>query len=106
MRSLAAAVAFLVLAPFVAAQGTKADYDRANSVRFWTSGKVKNAAIEANWTPDGTAFWYSRDGEGAGEGKKEFVLVDTAKGTREIVTKDKLPKDAKPSALPKKKFGK
>ena len=47
----------------------------------------------ANWTPDGSAFWYRRD---AG-GKKEFVLVDTAKGTREVVTEDKLPKDAKPA---------
>jgi dipeptidyl aminopeptidase/acylaminoacyl peptidase len=31
------------------------------------------------------------------------VLVDAAKGTREIVTEDKLPKDAKPVSPPKKK---
>jgi dipeptidyl aminopeptidase/acylaminoacyl peptidase len=95
-------VGLLLITQSGIAQGTRADYERANSVRTWTAGKVKNAAIEANWTPDGGAFWYRRD---AG-GKKEFVLVDTAKGTREVVTEDKLPKDAKPATPPKKKFGK
>jgi dipeptidyl-peptidase 4 len=99
-RSLALIILF-ALPPLAVAQGTKADYERANTVRTWTAGKVKNAAIEVNWTPDGSQFWYKRD---AGA-KKEFVLVDTAKGTREVVTEDKLPKDAKPAVVPKKKFG-
>src|SRR5688572_77170 len=101
MRRVPAFLVLLFLTPFAAAQGTKADYERANSVRQWTAGKVKNAAIEAYWTPDGKAFYYRRD---AG-GKREYVLVDTATGTREVVTEDKLPKDAKPVAPPKKKFG-
>jgi dipeptidyl aminopeptidase/acylaminoacyl peptidase len=101
MRPIVTLLAFLILAPFVAAQGTKADYERATSVGKWTAGKVKNAAIEAYWTPDGSAFYYRRDVGG----KREYVLVDTAKGTREVVAEDKLPKDAKPTATPKKKFG-
>jgi dipeptidyl aminopeptidase/acylaminoacyl peptidase len=103
MRPLTAAVVLFLFAPFVAAQGTKADYERANSIRQRTTGKVKNAAIEAYWTPDGSAFYYRRD---AGD-KKEYVLVDTANGTREVVAEDKLPKDAKRTTTPPKgKFGK
>jgi dipeptidyl-peptidase 4 len=101
MRPVVTLLAFILLAPFVAAQGTKADYERAVSVGKTAAGKVKNATIEAYWTPDGSAFYYRRDADG----KREYVLVDTAKGTREIVTEDKLPKDAKPNAPPKKKFG-
>ncbi|HSQ56202.1 MAG TPA: DPP IV N-terminal domain-containing protein, partial [Gemmata sp.] len=102
MRRLPAFLVLLFLAPIVSAQGTKADYERANSVRKWTAGKVANMAIEAYWTPDGKAFWYPRAAE---DGKKEFVLVDCRSGKREIVTEDKLPKDAKRTTIPKKKFG-
>ena len=66
MRIAFAAVALFVLAPLVAAQVTKADYDRANSVFKWTGGKVTSAKIEAHWTPDGTRFWYKN-------AQKEFV---------------------------------
>ncbi len=100
MPRFVALLFLFVLAPLAAAQGTKDDYERANSVFKWTAGKVTSAKVEANWTPDGAQFWYRN-------AKKEFVLVDVAKGTREVVTEDKLPKDAKPPALPKKKgFGK
>ncbi len=94
-RSIAFAV-LLVLTPLAAAQGTKADYERATTVAKWTAGKVTSAKIEAYWTPDGNQFYYQN-------AKKEYVLVDVTQGTREIVTKDKLPKDAKPVAPPKKK---
>ena len=73
MLRVPAFLALLVLTPLAAAQGTKDDYARAASVRKWTAGKVKNAAIEAYWTPDGKEFWYRRDAE---NGRKEFVLVD------------------------------
>jgi dipeptidyl aminopeptidase/acylaminoacyl peptidase len=99
MRSLAFLLLF-ILAPLAAAQGTKADYERANSVYKWTTGKVTSAKVEAHWTSDGGRFWYSRT---EANGKKEFVLVDATKGTREVVTEDKLPKDAKPTPPPKKK---
>jgi dipeptidyl-peptidase 4 len=101
-RPLVLCLLFLI-APSAFGQGTKADYERANSVGKWTAGKVFKAKIETAWTPDGDTFWYRNDLPG---GKKEFVLVDAVKGTREIVTEDKLPKDAKPLAPPKKKgFG-
>ena len=86
----------LVLTPLAAAQGTKADYERANTVGKWTAGKVTSAKVQPNWTPDGERFWYQN-------AKKEFVLVDAVKGTREVVAEDKLPKDAKPDNPPKKK---
>ncbi len=86
----------LIVVPCAAAQGTKADYERANSVGKWTAGKVTSAQVTPNWTPDGATFWYQN-------AKKEFVLVDVVKGTREVVSEDKLPKDAKPAPPPKKK---
>lgn len=95
MRRSIAFLALLILAPLAAAQGTKADYDRANSVGKWTAGKVTSAKVEANWTPDGKQFWYQN-------AKRECVLVDVMKRTREVVSKDKLPKDAKPAAPPRK----
>ncbi|VTR92370.1 peptidase s9 : Dipeptidyl aminopeptidase/acylaminoacyl peptidase OS=Singulisphaera acidiphila (strain ATCC BAA-1392 / DSM 18658 / VKM B-2454 / MOB10) GN=Sinac_6999 PE=4 SV=1: DPPIV_N: Peptidase_S9 [Gemmata massiliana] len=94
--------ALLWLTTSVAAQGTKDDYERANSVSKWTAGKVIGGKVnQPNWTPDGEKFWYQNNLSG---GKKEFVLVDVVKGTREIVAEDKLPKDAKPVAPPKKRF--
>jgi dipeptidyl aminopeptidase/acylaminoacyl peptidase len=94
-RPLALLLLFAV-APLAAAQGTKADYDRANSVYRWTAGKVTSAKVEPRWTPDGDRFWYKN-------GKGQFVLVDAVKGTRDMVTEDKLPKDAKPVEPPKRK---
>ena len=88
----------LALAPLAAAQGTKDDYDRATTVGKWTAGKVTSAKVSPNWTPDGTRFWYQN-------AKKEFVLVDAVKGTREVVSEDKLPKDAKPVPPKQKGFG-
>jgi dipeptidyl aminopeptidase/acylaminoacyl peptidase len=103
MRRAPALLLLLLLAPVAAGQGTKADYERATTVRQWTAGKVSKAKVETRWTPDGNVFWYRNDLPG---GKKEFVLVDAVKGTREVVAEDELPKDAKPLNPPRKKFGK
>ncbi|MBY0460283.1 MAG: hypothetical protein K2V38_23450, partial [Gemmataceae bacterium] len=84
------------LGPGARGQGTKADYERANTVGQWTAGKVTSAKVAANWTPDNKQFWYQN-------AKKEFVLVDVVKGTREVVAEDRLPKDAKPVPPVKKK---
>ena len=84
------------LASLAAAQGTKDEYDRANSVFKWTAGKVTSAKVEAHWTPDGGAFWYWN-------AQKQVVLVNVEKGTREVVTEDKLPKDAERFNPPKSK---
>ena len=84
------------LASLAAAQGTKDEYDRANSVFKWTAGKVTSAKVEAHWTPDGGTFWYWN-------AQKQVVLVNVEKGTREVVTEDKLPKDAERVNPPKSK---
>jgi dipeptidyl aminopeptidase/acylaminoacyl peptidase len=90
-RGLLLGLGFLIL-PAAFAQGTKADYERADTVRDWTAGKVIRAKVEPHWFDDGNKFWYRNDLPG---GKREFVLVDAVKGTREVVTEDKLPKDGK-----------
>jgi dipeptidyl-peptidase-4 len=92
LRSLAL-LALVSLAPPALAQGTRADYERANTVREWTAGKVFKAKVDPRWFDNGDKFWYRNDLPG---GKKEFVIVDAVKGTREVVTEDKLPKEGKP----------
>jgi dipeptidyl aminopeptidase/acylaminoacyl peptidase len=99
--SLFAILVLLLLPLATKAQGTKEDYERANTLRQWTAGKILNAKIEAHWVPESGEFWYRRDLPG---GKKEFVLVDAEKGTREIVAEEKLPKNAK-AATPQPKGG-
>ena len=88
---------FLLLPLFANAQGTKADYERANSLRQWTAGKILNSKIEPRWVPESDEFWYRKD---LPNGKHEFVLVNAAKGTREIVAEEKLPKNGKASPRP------
>ncbi len=90
MRRTAAVFALIILAPGAMAQGTRADYERANSVRKWTAGKVSSVRIQPHWTRDGNQFWYRHDLPG---GKKEFVRVDALKGTRTIVKEVELPKE-------------
>ena len=61
------------------AQGTKADYERANGLRKLTTNKVFKNRVTPNWFADNSRFWYRNElGEGAGE----FILVDAVKGTR------------------------
>ncbi len=94
MRRLIAVPVLLVLAPLAAGQGTKADYDRANSVAKWTANKVVGGKVQPRWTEDGDAFWYENT---TADGAREFVLVDAVKGTRAVVPEDKLPKGARPA---------
>jgi dipeptidyl aminopeptidase/acylaminoacyl peptidase len=82
----------------LAAQGTKADYDRALAYRQKTDGTVFRASVTPNWFDDGTKFWYRNDPAG---GKKEFVLVDCVAGTREVVPEERLPK-AGPRETPRR----
>ncbi len=59
------------------AQGTRSDYERANSVRTRADGSFARSRVEPQW--NGDSFWYrvatARD-------RHEFVFVDCAKGTR------------------------
>jgi dipeptidyl aminopeptidase/acylaminoacyl peptidase len=62
------------------AQGTKADYERADALVGRTSGKVFKTRAQPHWLADNDRFWYRND---LAEGAKEFILVDAAKGTRQ-----------------------
>ncbi|HEV3415902.1 MAG TPA: DPP IV N-terminal domain-containing protein [Pirellulales bacterium] len=61
------------------AQGTQADYDRANHLAESVRGKVFRAAINPRWFDGDKRFWYRND---LAEGRREFVVVDAAAGTR------------------------
>ncbi|CAN5179252.1 S9 family peptidase [soil metagenome] len=87
------ALLLLVLVPVVAnAQGTKADYDRAATIRQRYEGKVLNLALTPHWFDEGNKFWYEAQRP---EKKKEFIIVDCVKGTKTLVKESELPKDAK-----------
>jgi len=95
------ALLMLLLLPATAfAQGTKADYERSLSLNQRFGGKVFRDRVEPTWAEDGKRVWYA---VALPDGKKEFVLVDIVKGTREVVTEDKLPKDGIKPTPPKKK---
>jgi dipeptidyl aminopeptidase/acylaminoacyl peptidase len=62
-----------------AAQGTKADYERARTLRERTRGKVTKSTVTPRWFDENNRFWYRND---LGEGKREFVVVDAREGKR------------------------
>jgi dipeptidyl-peptidase 4 len=61
-------------------QGTRADYERANT--FWqrTFGKVYKARVLPHWNGNGTGFWYRND---LPHGAREFIRVDAAAALRQ-----------------------
>ncbi len=61
------------------AQGSKADYDRANSLAQRTENTVFRSRIRPEWLPGNTRFWYRID---TAPGTHEFVQVNAEAGTR------------------------
>lgn len=61
------------------AQGSRADYERANRLPEATRGKVFGAAVKPHWFDGDSRFWYRREQPG---GRHEYILVDAANGTR------------------------
>jgi dipeptidyl aminopeptidase/acylaminoacyl peptidase len=61
------------------AQGTKADYERAATLRERTGNKVPNQKLDAHWLTNKAAFWYRRELPGGGA---QFVWVDADKGEK------------------------
>lgn len=60
-------VAVLVAAP-LAAQGTRADYERAERLSRQARASVLNATLDVQWSADGSQAWFRKDlGGGAGE---------------------------------------
>src|ERR1051326_446650 len=72
-------LSLLLTASHTVAQGTKADYDRANGLGKFIQGKVLNATIEPHWIGKSSRFWYRRD---LPNGRREFLLVDPAAATK------------------------
>jgi len=71
----------LTILPAIAtAQGTQADYDRANSLRVSTRNTVFRRKVEPNWAADGKRLWYRVE---VAPREFEFVIADAAAGTRE-----------------------
>jgi dipeptidyl peptidase IV (DPP IV)-like protein len=72
-RSLKAALLSVFLLPALAhAQGTLADYDRANGLRKTFQDAAVNIPERANWIEKTTRFWYRRSVKGG----NEVILVD------------------------------
>ena len=72
---------FLIATTFAHAQGTRADYERADQLRERTRGKVLNLRIDAHWAADGRLFWYRRQLANNGE---DFITIDAQTGTRTV----------------------
>ena len=62
------------------AQGTKADYQRMQSLRERTSNKVYRTDVDPNWLPGEEHLWYRVR---TGAEQYEFVLVDLEAKTRD-----------------------
>ncbi|CAN5901352.1 hypothetical protein BH11VER1_BH11VER1_11570 [soil metagenome] len=63
----------------VMAQGSKADFERANSLRDRVANTVFRAEVKPHWLAGNTRFWYRLQ---TGKQQHEFILVDTATGQR------------------------
>ena len=72
---------FLVAPVAVRAQGTQADYTRAQNLRKLTANKVFKTKIDPSWFANNTRFWYRNNLSG---GAREFIIIDAAKGTRPV----------------------
>ena len=70
----------VLLASPTNAQGTRADYERAWSLKDRFQDKVVRARVDSNWISE-SQFWYR---VGLGDGKREYVLVDAESGVREL----------------------
>ena len=61
-------------------QGSQSDYDRADNLRKLVQNKVFRAKVAPHWLDGGRRLWYRND---LPEGRREYVLVDAEKGSRE-----------------------
>ncbi|MES2697576.1 MAG: DPP IV N-terminal domain-containing protein [Verrucomicrobiota bacterium] len=71
--------ALTLVAAALFAQGTQADYERANSLARRTAAKVYRERVAPRWLPDGHSFWYR---VAVAPGKSEHVFVDATTGQR------------------------
>ena len=88
------------------AQGSKADYERAMSLRQKFNNKVIKSEIEPHWFVDNRWFWYRND---LAEGRREFLTVNARNGKKRAAFNharlaqklhDAMDKDFDPERLP------
>ncbi|MCX7700367.1 MAG: DPP IV N-terminal domain-containing protein [Gemmataceae bacterium] len=70
----------LLLPLAAAAQGSKADYERARGLRERWRDLVPVLQLDPNWLPGQAKFWYRAD---RGRGESEFLLVDAERGEKQ-----------------------
>lgn len=80
LLTAAAILAALFLPLQSIAQGTAADYDRANKLQETTRDRVSHLAGDPNWIGTQGRFWYRCD---LGQKRSEFVVVDPARGLKQ-----------------------
>jgi dipeptidyl-peptidase-4 len=89
------ALLVLLLLPAVAhAQGTAADYERATGLRTRFEGKVTGTVSKVVWAADGSEVRYAVETGG----KREYVAVTTADGTRKSLTREEFEASPRPTA--------
>ena len=71
-------LAFALMPVFLTAQGTLADYERANGLRAKFQGLALNIPDRPNWIEKTGRFWYRKTVKSG----NEFVIVDAAKASK------------------------
>src|SRR4051794_36367496 len=61
------------------AQGTRADYERADALRGRTAGRVFQTRVEPHWFGGNDRFWYRND---LAAGAREFLVIDAVAASR------------------------
>jgi dipeptidyl-peptidase-4 len=79
MRIFPFALGLLCLTSALRAQGTAADYERADKLRARLGGLVENTVSSPNWLGKGERFWITVD---RGNRGFDHALIETATGAR------------------------
>lgn len=88
----------LVLTGALKAQGSAADYQRAEQVNQRFGNAVFRTQVDPQWLPGGARFWYRL---AVAPGKMEWVLVDAATGAkRSFPSREELFKTLTPAERP------
>ena len=61
------------------AQGTRADYERAENFKKLVEKQVYRSQVRPSWSPDSSKFWYRVIQK---DGARQYILVDVATGRR------------------------
>src|SRR5688572_15099691 len=76
---LALVAHFVALSPSAIAQGSRADYERADRLNDRTDNKVFRTSIKPQWLSSRSRFWYRND---LAENRREWIIVDAENGER------------------------